>query len=139
MGITHTPTSSYYASGDGLSEISNQKLLHFLRAYTNRRSIYWDKFINLGTKVINKQINETSKFSPFFLLYGYSPVNEFERRLKIKEIDCEQDYQTMRREMSGTEDHSSDEDDDAYQEIAQKNTDTNNAWLNARAEAIKKY
>jgi hypothetical protein len=90
-GIRHTPTSSYFASGDGLAEITNQKLLHVLRSYTTRDSNNWDKYLDLAVKVINKQVNVTTKYSPFFLLYGFNSVNEFERKLQLKNLTDEKE------------------------------------------------
>ena len=93
MSITHCPTASYYASSDGLSEINNRKLIHIIRGYVNHKSDNWDQYISAAVKIINRNVNSTTGYSPFFLLYGYKPFNVFERKLGIQNLESVPDSQ----------------------------------------------
>ena len=93
MSITHCPAAFYYASSDGLSEINNRKLIHIIRGYVNHKSDNWDQYISAAVKIINRNVNSTTGYSPFFLLYGYKPFNVFERKLGIQNLESVPDSQ----------------------------------------------
>ena len=87
MGIEHHPTCSYYASSNGLSEVSNRKLVQIIKAYVHNRSNSWCKYVGLSAKVINRSVNKTTNYSPFYLLFGYNPGNAFERKFKLNAVE----------------------------------------------------
>ena len=87
MAINHHKTASFYAASDGLAEVSNRKVLNGLRKYCNENSRNWDLNLKLVTKSINCSVNETTTFTPFYLLFGFDPMNAFERKLKIKLLE----------------------------------------------------
>ena len=84
MAIEHRKTATYFAASDGLSEINNRKILNGLRRYCNHEYKYWDIDLQSVVKSINRSINITVGWSPHFLLFGYDPINAFERQLKVR-------------------------------------------------------
>ena len=84
LGIRHQPTASYYAASNGLAEVNNRKLVQIIRSYVNDRSKDWDSFVGLAAKIINRTVNATTNYSPFYLLFGFDPCNSFERKFKLE-------------------------------------------------------
>jgi hypothetical protein len=109
LGINHEPTSAYNPSSDGLVEVCNRKLITVIRSYCTENSKNWDSYIDLALKCLNKSKNSTTGYSSFYLLFGYSPINPFERKLGLKLIE-DSDYEAE--------------------------TSATNSWLDARAEAL---
>jgi len=87
MGISHNPTASYYAAADGLAEVNNRKVINIIKSYVNHRARNWDEYVDIAAKMINRQINKITGYSPFFLLFGYNPINTFERRLDVRQLE----------------------------------------------------
>ena len=47
----------------------------------------WDDYIDAAVKVINRTVNSTTKYAPFFLLYGYRPFSPFERKIEARNLE----------------------------------------------------
>ena len=82
-GIKHNYTPVFSPNYNGLVERCNAKILQGLRNYTDHHNKSWDKFLGIVAKQWNRSVNSTTGFTPFFLLFGYSPANLFERKLGI--------------------------------------------------------
>ena len=51
--------------------------------------------MSAAVKIINRNINSTTGYSPFFLLYGYKPFNAFERKLGIQNLETVPEHQSQ--------------------------------------------
>ena len=86
LAIEHYPSASYYAAGDGLAEVNNRKILQILKSRANDKSVDWDLFLSSTVKLINKSVNCVTKYTPFYLVFGFNPSNAFERKFKTATI-----------------------------------------------------
>lgn len=66
-------TSPYHPQGDGLIERFNRTLATMLSMYVNTRHNDWDLILLFCMFAYNTSVQDSTKFSPFFLLYGRSP------------------------------------------------------------------
>ena len=87
LGVEHHPCASYYAAGDGLAEVNNRKIVQIIRSKANERSLDWDLFVGTSVKLINKSVNCITKYSPYYLVFGFNPSNAFERKFKIATLE----------------------------------------------------
>ena len=86
LGIDHVKTARYYASSNGIAERGHGRILSSLRRYCNHNSKEWDIELKSVVKAINMSLNSITLFSAFYLMYGFNPINAFERKLKIRLI-----------------------------------------------------
>ena len=64
-------TTSYYKpNSNGNLELYNKTILRILRKFTSNDPTTWSKFIPLVQYVINASVSETTKYTPFELLFG---------------------------------------------------------------------
>ena len=66
-------TTAYHPQTDGLVERFNKTLADMLSMYVNRKHTDWDKYLPFVVFAYNSSIQKTTRFSPFFLLYGREP------------------------------------------------------------------
>ena len=62
-------TSFYKPNSNGNLELYNKTILRILRKFTSHDPTTWSKFIPLVQYVINASVSETTKYSPFELLF----------------------------------------------------------------------
>jgi hypothetical protein len=53
-----------------------------MRDLTNENDTEWDSILALSTRFVNSQVNNTTGYLPFYLLYGYVSSNSFERKIQ---------------------------------------------------------
>ena len=82
LGIKHSVTSAYHPQTNGLDERTNQTVKRRLAKYINLEQTDWDEHLDHVAFSININKQKTTKFSPFFLLYGRDPYHI--ERLKIE-------------------------------------------------------
>lgn len=74
LGISHQKSSAYHPQSQGLTERYNGTLLNMLHFYANESHSDWSKYVEMVTFVYNASVQESVKFSPFYLLHGYHPL-----------------------------------------------------------------
>ncbi|UYV63268.1 hypothetical protein LAZ67_2003589 [Cordylochernes scorpioides] len=73
--IKHCFTTSYHPQTNGLTERLNRTLLNMLSMYVNTDQKNWDEILPFITHAYNTTIQETTGYSPFFLMYGREPTS----------------------------------------------------------------
>ncbi|UYV81543.1 hypothetical protein LAZ67_20001490, partial [Cordylochernes scorpioides] len=73
--IQHCFTTSYHPQTNRLTERLNRTLINMISMYVNVDQRNWDEILPFITHAYNTTIQETTKYSPFFLLYGREPVS----------------------------------------------------------------
>lgn len=72
--IKKSQTTPYHPQCDGLVERFNKTLSNMLAMYVNERHNDWDRFLSFCFLAYNSSNQESTKFSPCFLLYGRNPI-----------------------------------------------------------------
>ena len=70
LQTNHRTTSSYNPQANGLVERMNHVLADMLSMYVNGTHTDWDAFLPFATFAYNTARQETTGFTPFYLLYG---------------------------------------------------------------------
>ena len=85
LNIKHIKTSFYSPQSNGAAERSHQTLMNVLSKKIKDNPEIWDLYLNSAVAAINMSVHESSKFSPFFLLYNRDPVLPIDSILKSRE------------------------------------------------------
>ncbi len=72
-GTTQNISTAYHPRTDGQSEHTNQWLEQYLWFWVNERQDNWHAYLPLAEFVHNIWPNETTRESPFFVLYRFNP------------------------------------------------------------------
>src|SRR6266702_769 len=72
-GTTQNISTAYHPQTDGQSERTNQWLEQYLRFWVNERQDNWHAYLPFAEFTHNNWPNETTRESPFFVLYGFNP------------------------------------------------------------------
>ncbi|KAJ8316149.1 hypothetical protein KUTeg_006163 [Tegillarca granosa] len=72
--IQHRVTAAYHPQTNGLDEKTNQTLKTTLQKMVNEHQTDWDNFIDGALFSQRTKPHSTTKFSPFYLLYGREAV-----------------------------------------------------------------
>lgn len=92
LGIRSLFTTAYHPACNGLVEHFNGTLAQMLSFYTGTSQKDWDLYVNLTCFSYNTSRQETTKHSPFYLLFGVEarlPVDVSLRRNADKDNDIE--------------------------------------------------
>lgn len=73
LGITHSKTTDYHPSANGMDERLNGSLTKILRNYTDTNQLNWDKKLIWALFLYNSSQNESTRFSPYNIVYGTDP------------------------------------------------------------------
>ena len=76
--IRHTLATTERPQTNGLCERANRTLVDVLRCYIGEDQGSWETLLARVTFSINTAKSETTQLTPFELLYGRSPVHEFD-------------------------------------------------------------
>ncbi|UYV79013.1 K02A2.6-like, partial [Cordylochernes scorpioides] len=78
--IKHCFTTSYHPQTNGLTERLNRTLINMLSMYVNTDQKNWDEILPFITHAYNTTIQETTGYSPFFLMFGREPTSLLDDR-----------------------------------------------------------
>ena len=73
LGTHKVNTTAYHPQGDGLVERMNRSLLDMLSKSANSNGSDWDERLPFVLFAYRASIQESTRESPFFLLYGRDP------------------------------------------------------------------
>ncbi|UYV65871.1 K02A2.6-like, partial [Cordylochernes scorpioides] len=73
--VKHCFTTSYHPQTNGLTERLNRTLVNMISMYVNTDQKNWDEILPFITHAYNTTIQETTGYSPFFLLFGREPMS----------------------------------------------------------------
>ncbi|UYV83322.1 K02A2.6-like, partial [Cordylochernes scorpioides] len=85
--IEHCFTTSYHPQTNGLTERLNRTLINMLSMYVNTDQKNWDEILPFITHAYNTTIQETTVYSPFFLMFGREPTSLLDDRNISVDID----------------------------------------------------
>ena len=85
LNIKHITTSFFSPQFNGMAERSHQTLMNVLSKKIKDNPEVWDLCLSSACAAINFSIHESSKFSPFFLLYNRDPIIPIDSILQVKE------------------------------------------------------
>uniref|UniRef100_A0A5S6R4F6 Integrase catalytic domain-containing protein n=1 Tax=Trichuris muris TaxID=70415 RepID=A0A5S6R4F6_TRIMR len=80
LGIQHGMTTAYHPQSNGLTEKANRTLTGILAPYVNETHRDWDNILPFATFAMNTAKQESTKLSPFELIYGRQAVLPEESR-----------------------------------------------------------
>ena len=78
--MDHRISSPYHPQTNGLDERMNQTLVHALNKLTTEEG-QWDQFIDAALYAYRISIQDSSRFSPFVLLYNRQPRKAIDHEL----------------------------------------------------------
>ncbi|KAK3709530.1 hypothetical protein QZH41_006769 [Actinostola sp. cb2023] len=78
FGVKHRITSAYHPQSNGLDERTNQTIKRTLRKVMNEKNDEWDDYVDGAVFAVNTNKSTTTKYTPFFLMYGRQPRLPFE-------------------------------------------------------------
>jgi len=82
MNINHITTSFYSPSSNDKCERSHRFMLDILSKNIKDNPSTWDVYLNQTLAAIRFSKNESTQFSPFYLLYNRDPVLPIDNLLK---------------------------------------------------------
>lgn len=74
LGVKQNLTSPYHPQSDGQTERMNRILEEMLRHYVSPYQTEWIDHLTTCEFAINNAVQESTKYSPFYLTYGYHPL-----------------------------------------------------------------
>jgi hypothetical protein len=85
MGIRSALSTAYHPQTDGATEITNQEIEQFLRAYCNRLQDNWADLLPYAAWTHNTRIHSATRKTPFELLFGITPhwPHQIKHRIEI--------------------------------------------------------
>nr|CAD2207460.1 unnamed protein product [Meloidogyne enterolobii] len=85
FGFEQIFTVSYHQSANGQVERSNRIIKSILAHYVNKEGRNWQEYLQLATMAYNSSKQESTKYSPFYILYGREMKLPIDRVLEIGE------------------------------------------------------
>ncbi len=75
FGIDHQKSTTFHPQTDGESECLNQELETYLRLYCTDHPTQWKDHLPFAEFVHNIRIHQSTKMSPFEIMFGTQPVD----------------------------------------------------------------
>ncbi|UYV76755.1 K02A2.6-like, partial [Cordylochernes scorpioides] len=91
-GISHLKTTAYHPQTNGLPERLNKTLIDMLSMYVDVEQKNWDEVLSFVTFAYNTAKQETTGFSPFFLVHGREAETTLDSLLPYHDNDNVGDY-----------------------------------------------
>ena len=73
LDTLHLRTSAYHPCTNGIVESHNKTLANMLYMFTNDKQDNWDTILPYVVFAYNTSVHQSTKFSPFKLLFGHEP------------------------------------------------------------------
>jgi len=90
MKTSHVLTTAYHPQTNGLTERFNKTLCEMLNKFVQQHEgSEWDEFIQSALFAYRTKIQKSTKFTPFFLLYGRNEETPLTRKTNPDEDDLE--------------------------------------------------
>ncbi|KAI1290446.1 Transposon Ty3-G Gag-Pol polyprotein [Halotydeus destructor] len=80
-GVEHRLTSGYRPQTNGLVERTNHTIKEMMSSMVSEGHKNWDIYLPIVTYAINTAKHEVTKFSPFYLVFGYVPRDPIDNRI----------------------------------------------------------
>ena len=71
LGMKKITTTPYHCKTNGMCERFHRSIARSLAQFTNRQQEDWDKYLPMILFAYRTSVNESRKFTPFFLNYGF--------------------------------------------------------------------
>ena len=94
-GVLKTRTTLYHPMGNGMVERYKEILLNMMGTLKERQKSNWKTFVPSLTHAYNATMHESTRFSPFYLMFGRHPRLVIDAFLGIglsEEHNLHQDY-----------------------------------------------
>lgn len=89
LGIQHSRTTDYHPQANGMDERFNGTLVKILRCYIAADQKNWDTRLMWALTTYNTTINDSTKFSPFNIVYGTEPRTPLTEEIRTSEDEEE--------------------------------------------------
>jgi transposase InsO family protein len=80
-------STTFHPETDGQTECINLVMEQYLRAYVNYQQDNWAQYLPLAKFAANNYVSKTTGLSPFFANYGMYPKLDFERNLRVDNLE----------------------------------------------------
>ena len=91
LKIKGNPSTAYHPQTDGQTERVNQEVKEFLTMFVNDRQDDWSEWLAVAQFCHNDREHSATKYSPFFLNYGYHPRKGIEPKREYK-VEAVKDF-----------------------------------------------
>ena len=92
MNIDHVKTTIYHPASNGMNERSHGTMNNILSKRVQENVQQWDVHLNMSLAAIRFCTSETSKHTPFFLLFNRDPILPIDNLLKPRRKYQGEDY-----------------------------------------------
>ncbi|UYV77425.1 K02A2.6-like [Cordylochernes scorpioides] len=88
----HRKTTSYHPQTNGQTERMNRTLADMMAMYIDERHQNWDEILPFVTFAYNSSIQDTTGYSPYFLIHGREPLTFLDSTFDMPELSKHKDY-----------------------------------------------
>ena len=91
FNIKQIRTTAYHPQTDGLVERFNRTMVDMLATFVHNNPEKWDEYLPFITLAYNSSIHTSTKYSPFYLLFGREPslATDLDTPLRYRAIEDE--------------------------------------------------
>ena len=91
-GTTIAMSTAFHPQTDGQTERTNKTLEQVLKAHVNASQDDWDSLLPMAEFAINSAVNESTKFTPFQLIYGVQPKMPIKMGITMSTTPAAEDF-----------------------------------------------
>ncbi|UYV66855.1 hypothetical protein LAZ67_4003110 [Cordylochernes scorpioides] len=88
----HKKTTSYHPQTNGQTERMNRTLADMMAMYIDERHQNWDEILPFVTFAYNSSIQDTTGYSPYFLIHGRELLTFLDSTFDMPELSKHKDY-----------------------------------------------
>ncbi|UYV79967.1 K02A2.6-like [Cordylochernes scorpioides] len=88
----HKKTTSYHPQTNGQTERMTRTLADMMAMYIDERHQNWDEILPFVTFAYNSSIQDTTGYSPYFLIHGREPLTFLDSTFDMPELSRHKDY-----------------------------------------------